>query len=238
MAGSHTVGEAFAILRHRPDLRQVDDSAWYINAANEAFALMWNSFNWDDSIKIFPPFHLIPNQAYHDAPYIEIPSDFGQLHQAEIHQLYSGDAIELTIRKRKTPSLFRATPDQISWLPERPGFILYPTPSEAWASPESHVTGLYKSLPPAVTTDNFDSGLLPFADKHFPAFRAACLWAYMSYMGHPGVGNTTWQDGRVVRTGALAAFYDTLGETVFYEDQGRGFGEIAPSDGLMEGNYY
>lgn len=237
MAGTHTVGEAIAIIRSQPAMRQVSDAAWSLNAANEAFNLMWNAHPWDDSIKEFPPFHLIPNEAHHDAPYIEIPSDFGQLHKAQIHELHNSMPRDLLIRKRLTASLFEAEPNQISWLPERPGFLLYPTPSEAYAAPATHVVGLYKSLPAAVTNDNVESGLLPFEDKHFPTFRSALLWAYMSYSGHPDVGTVVWQDGRVARTGQIAKFYDMLTESVFYEDQGRGFNELAPAEGLMDGGY-
>lgn len=237
MAGTKTVGEAISIIRKRPEYRSLDDSAFYLTAGNSALTLMWNAYRWDDSIKEFPPFYLIPGQAYHVAPHIEIPSDFSKLYEADVWTLY-GQRCPLQIRKRLKPSLFEGTPNRIAWIKERSGFLITPTPSEAWASPESQVVAAYKSLPPILTNNNIDSGALPFEDRHYPAFLDALDWAYAKYSGSPNAGGSIWQDGRVVRTGKLGSFYDSLGETIRSDDNERGVDEIVPGGVLMEERWY
>jgi hypothetical protein len=233
---SFTARDAANLVKKMPGFRDVSSGSVDLQASNLALDMMWQEHGWEDSLEDLPPFYLTPNEPYHFAPAVEIPADFKRLEDVWIRSLY-GENQPLKIYQRLTPSGYTTKPDSISYVPEKTGFLLHPTPNEGWSGPLHQVVGVYKKDSPAVTQGNYNSGTMPWDDELLPVYLSALRWAYYTLLGSPQAGQVIWQAGTRQVTGELAQFYGLLERALFHEIAGQGPDFVAPENELALGGW-
>src|SRR5215471_8114262 len=80
MAKTYTVGEAINLVSSQLRRDIEDQQAAYL--ANIAQNIIWNKYDWRESIAPLPPFYLTPQEQDYGAPATIIPGDFKGLREA------------------------------------------------------------------------------------------------------------------------------------------------------------
>lgn len=60
------------------------DQAVGVSHMNNAFRMLWDHFEWKETLGALPPFYLTPNYHVYKSPFIAIPTDFVDLFSAEV----------------------------------------------------------------------------------------------------------------------------------------------------------
>lgn len=157
--------------------RNIED-ANAIFAANEAQFLIWDMYDWRETLEELPPFWLIANEQDYGAPTAVIPSDFQALRRAYLVNVDSNyGREELKIKRDIMRTNMRALPRDIGYAPETNTFRTWPRCPEGLNPSQWLVDGTYKKKPTKITTSNIASSLLPWDDRHFRVACTALKWA-------------------------------------------------------------
>lgn len=153
---------------------RANEDANAIFAINDAQMLIWDRYDWRETLAELPPFWLIANTQ----DYAEVPTDFQALRRAYIVNVDSNyGREELVVKKDLALTNIRAHPKTISYIPEINKFRVWPRPVEGLNPTQFLIDGQYKKRPTKVTTINMGSTTIPWDDRHFRVCCTALQWA-------------------------------------------------------------
>jgi len=169
--------------------KQVPRSTEDVNAAticNMAQNMIWNAYDWRESLAELPPFFLIPNVQDYYKPFYNLPDDFHGLRKAFLTRTVSVPPFrqELSVIKDLRITHARYVPHAIGYLPEFHGLRVFPRFPENSGATDWMIEGTYKKKPVKISASNL-SNTLPFDDVYFQVWIEAAKWASFSLAGDP-----------------------------------------------------
>lgn len=192
MARTRTIAEALTVAKVA---RQgEDDLAAYI--ANKAIEMIWNAYDWRESLAYLPPFFLIPGEQDYGFPFYALPYDFRGLREAYVLQTTANPPlrIDLKVIRDIRPTGAMGLPrdigyeyaTQIGSAPGIPKLRLFPRVPNNIGATEWLVDGTYKMRSPAYTPSTLTS-LIPWDDEYFGVMVDALKWASAEYLDSPSM---------------------------------------------------
>jgi hypothetical protein len=160
------------VSRHTPVAKS--DSGMVL-AVNVAQNLIWNKYDWRETIEPLPPFWVVGGVQDYD----EVPADFqGLRDECFIVDVESNQGRNVLLIKRNVPvSSMRMGTNMIGYESSTNKFRIWPRPADFMCPTQYIIDGRYKKVPTKITTDNVGSLLLPWADAYFDVCTAALQWA-------------------------------------------------------------
>jgi hypothetical protein len=150
------------------------EDAQLVFAVNDAQYLIWDLYDWRETLEELPPFWLVANCQ----EYGEVPGDFQALRKAylvNVDSNYGRD--DIRIKKDLSLTNIRDLPKLIGYAPETHKFRVWPRPNEGLNPTQFLIDGQYKKKPTKVTHANVGSSLIPWDDRHFRVCCTALQWA-------------------------------------------------------------
>lgn len=200
--------------------------------------LIWNSFDWRETLEILPPFWLTPWVQDYGAPMVAVPADFLGLREAQLTDLSNIPPLKSPIKVVKflEPTHLKALPNMISYEPSVNSFRLFPRAPLGVGAGRWKIDGVYKKRPPLVTAQNYTATLLPFDDLYFQVWLEVLRWAAFSAMGDQRAGAAMQgPSGAVQYSGQLATAMSFIHAMAANEGFNLGNSTVAPSEPLSIG---
>lgn len=220
------------IKRSLPSNVESDASAYI---ANSAINEIWRKYDWRGSLKILPPFYLIPGAQDHGAPAVCVPSDFLGLRAAQLVQLSSSPFVrkDLGVTKSLQLTNFYGMPADLDYEPQKQAFRVFPRVPQNIGTPLYCIQGTYKKQSPKVTADTLSSTLLPFDDLYFSNLVEVFKWSGWKFAGDPRAGGVQASKGGGTQfTGQFAVAYAAIEDMAENEGLEGGDPYIAPAEPL------
>lgn len=233
---TYTVGEALNVVSAQLKRTIEDHQAPYL--ANIAQNVIWNKYDWRETLAALPPFYLTPGEQEFGAPAVIVPSDFLGLREAYL--VTTGavptQKVELRVRRDIRETGATSLPSEIGYVPSTRKFRVFPRIPTGIGSTDWMIDGTYKMRPPKVTVGNLQTTLIPWDDLYFQVYVAALKWAAFDAAGDPRSGAVQIQNDRPVYTGQLGTMHDAI--DVMASDEGLNLGDtnLAPTEPLVYGN--
>ena len=202
---------------------------------NLAMEVIWNEYDWADSIAALPPFFLIPSvQDYPNVPYTVKPSDFLGFRQARLVQTSGSPPVKWPINIQKHLELTHNSnyPQAISYQKSFDGFRIFPKPASNMGAPRYMVEGTYKKTVPNVSVATLDSKL-NFGDDFLETWLAGLMWAGFKLAGDERAGQKIENNGVIQYSGQLAEFKVSIMEKAAEFGLEDGDVSIAPQEPLV-----
>lgn len=177
MAITYRYLDVFNLIRGSLGMSEEDNKA--VAICNMTNGEIWNAYNWRQSLAQLPPFGLVPQQQEYGAPEVAVPPDFQGFNQAFV--------CRTTVTPPSKWPLYTRRDIQNTHIQNYPSYIGYDGASESFRldrpapnninGHEWIVIGEYKKLPTKVTSSNFGTLLLPYADRHLSNVTQVMRWA-------------------------------------------------------------
>jgi len=213
-----------------------DDLAAFI--CNVGTNLLWQRYDWRESISTLPPFYLIPDEQDHGAPAVIVPTNFWGLRKVWLMKNATTPPYkqDMTILKDLALTHVRYLPQSISYNSASRSFRVFPRVPPSIGAPDYCVSGEYKIKPTKITAANIASTLLPFDDVYFQTWVEVLKWASLNIAGDPRAGDVNYTNGQKVASGQLAKAYAAIDEMARTENLEGGDVTISPSEPLINMN--
>lgn len=212
------------------------EDTYSATACNLATNLIWEGYDWRESLVTLPPFYLIPNEQDHKLPAVTVPADFLGLRKVGLTQYANGAAASRPISLVKDLEITAAKgiPHSISYEPTISAFRLFPRVPGNIGSPNWFIQGTYKKKPTLITNDTLET-LLPFDDKYVYVMMECVRWALLFLGNSPAAGKAQASGGVIFYDGQLANAISAIERMA--TDQGVNDGDvrISPSEALVYG---
>lgn len=231
MAQTYTVGEALSIVGGQTGRRLEDSYAAYI--ANMAQNVIWNKYDWRETISELPPFYLVPQTQEYGAPAVIIPANFLGLRSAFLVSTLGRDRCEMKILRDVRRTNAEGLPGVIGYDPAKAKFLVYPRFPAGFGATDWIVNGTYKKRPTKITPSTFQTTLVPWDDLYFNVYVAACKWAALETAGDQRAGQVMEQAGNYRMTGQLAVMHEAIDRMASDEGLNLGDPSIAPAEPLV-----
>lgn len=238
MAQTYTIGEALTLAYKQIGRGYEEDYASH--AANMAQNLIWNRYDWRETIGALPPFYLVGNEQEFGPPSAVIPSNFLGLRKAYLTNITTIPARREEIKVRRDLSLTGAQglTKEISYEPTTGRFRVFPRVPNGIGAADWVIEGTYKKKPTKIIPSALSSTLIPWDDLYFQDFLAVLKWAAYETAGDQRAGEAQYSGGNVAYTGALAKAMAAIDLQAEYEGLNLGDPTIAPSEPLVIPNSY
>lgn len=200
--------------------------------------LIWNAFDWRETLEILPPFWLSPWVQDYGAPLVIVPEDFLGLRVVTLTDLSSIPPAKYPVTPTKflEPTHMKSLPNMMSYEPTVKSFRVFPRVPNGLGSARWKIDGTYKKLPVKVTATNYTSTVLPFDDLYFQVWLEVLRWAALSAAGSPAAGLATQlPNGAVQYSGQLAIAMGFIHSMAANEGFNLGNSTIAPTEALSVG---
>ena len=187
MANTYTYGDVInAVASSIPRVREESLAP---TVCNMATGLIWNSFDWRETIKELPPFWLSPDAQDYGPPAVIVPTDFQGLREARLAMLTSQPPLRVPLKVVRSleKTHARALPSTICYQKDKEAFRIFPKPPTNIGAPFYYIEGTYKFLPTKVTNTNYATTLLFSDDQYFYVWVEVVKWAYKSLTGSQDV---------------------------------------------------
>lgn len=206
-------------------------------ACNLATNLIWDQYDWRESLVELPPFYLLPNEQDHFLPPITLPTDFMGLREARMARYTEGAIAKIPMAVVANLELthIKNIPHSIAYQASRACFRLFPRVPKNVGSPTWFVEGTYKKKPGTPITNATLDTLLPFDDKYIHVMVECVRWALMMLSGNQNAGQAQMNGPQMIYSGQLANAMSAI--EMMATDQGVNDGDIriAPSSALVPG---
>lgn len=240
MAQTYTYADALNFVRTQVPATTEDQKAAVI--CNIATNLIWNAFDWRETIEVLPPFWLSPWTQDYGAPLVVVPSDFLGLREAQLVDLASVPPARYPMRVMKflEPTHMKSLPHAISYEPSVSSFRIFPRMPNGLGASRFKIDGIYKKRPTLVTASNYTSTLLPFDDLYFQVWIEVIRWAAYSATGSEKAGAATRNpNGQTFYSGQLGNAMAAINAMADNEGFNLGDTSVAPSEALsIGGNFW
>lgn len=233
MAKTLSYGDALNVVgKQVPRQYEEDLAAHCCNLANN---LIWNKYDWRESIADLLPFYLIPGQQDYGKPFVAVPADFQGLRTANFVQMSSSPPIfsRMLIVRDLDETYIQQPPSSIAYNKERQAFRLFPRTPVNMGGPDYLVNGTYKKLPTLVTASTLASTKLPYEDQYFNVFCQALKWSMLDTFNSESAGNAQIVNGQAQYSGQLAKAMTAIEEMATNEGLNLGDPVVAPKDALV-----
>lgn len=236
---TRTWNEVLSIIGRKISRNVQDDLGVYI--ANAALNFVWDKYDWRESLGVFPPFYLVPNEQDYGAPAVSVPSDFYGLRWCNLVRTDNTPPYRQPLRVMKglETTHIRYLPHSIGYVSEKQAFRLFPRIPDNIGSPTYLVEGQYKKRPTEVTVDTLTTTVLPFDNIYFQMWVEVAKWAAYLYDGDPRAGEISYANGQVAGATGQAAVAMQMVEWVASRE-GLELGEVsvAPAEPLVQQGPY
>ena len=235
---SYTYTYADAINFVRPQVPATAEDQKAATMCNIATNLIWNAFDWRETIEILPPFWLSPWVQDYGAPLVIVPSDFLGLRTAQLTDLSNVPPAKYPIRVMKflEPTHMKTLPHAISYEPSVESFRVFPRVPNGLGSSRFKIDGTYKKRPTLVTASNYTATNLPFDDLYFQVWIEVIRWAAFSAVGDSRAGQAVkTPQGGINYSGQIGTAIAAI--NAMAENEGFNLGDttVAPSESLSVG---
>jgi hypothetical protein len=185
MARSYNFGQIWNIIARSVN-RQVEDSS-AATICNLAQDLIWNGYDWRESLLQLPPFWLIPNEQDYGPPVYSVPADFLGLRWAWLVNMQSSPVsrMEMSVLHDLSLTHIKALPHAISYEPTTQCFRIFHRAPDNIGSTQYMIDGTYKKRPTIITSQNLANTTLPFDDLYLPVWIEAMRWGAFNLAGDP-----------------------------------------------------
>jgi hypothetical protein len=236
MAYTSTYADALNFIQPQvPAVLQDQKAATMCNIGTN---LIWNAFDWRETIKILPPFWLSPWIQDYGSPLVIVPDDFLGLKEAQLTDLSNIPPLKYPMRVVKflEPTHMKSIPNMISYEPSVESFRVFPRVPSGIGAARWKVDGVYKKRPTLVTAQNYTSTALPFDDLYFQVWLEVLRWAAFSATGDQRAGAAMQlPNGAVQYSGQLGTAMSFIHAMAANEGFNLGNTTIAPSEPLSIG---
>ena len=236
MASTYTYADAINFIRPQVPATAEDQKAATI--CNIGTNLIWNAYDWRETIAILPPFWLSPRIQDYGQPLISVPTNFLGLREAQLTDLSGVPPAHYPLRVMRflEPTHALQLPHAISYEPSVHAFRVFPRVPNALGAARFKIDGTYKIRPTLVTTATYTSTALPFDDIYFQVWLEVLRWAAFSAAGDQRQGAASKSpDGRTVFSGQLATAIGFINGMAMAEGMNLGDTTVAPSEALSIG---
>lgn len=236
MAYTHTYADALNFIRPQSPAVAEDQKAAMI--CNIGTNLIWNMYDWRETLHALPPFWLTPWEQDYGAPMVVVPSDFLGLRTVQLIDLTSNPPARhpMKVMKFLEPTHMLTLPRVISYEPSIPGFRVFPRTPNGLGSARFKIDGTYKLRPTLVTAASYTALPLPFDDLYFQVWIEVLRWATFSATGNPNAGAAVeTPSGQVVYSGQLGTAMAMINRMAANEGFNLGETVVSPSEGLSIG---
>ncbi len=237
MAATYTYADALNFLQ--PQIPAVTQDQKAAAICNIATNLIWNAFDWRETIEVLPPFWLSPWVQDYGAPVVAVPSDFLGLREAQLTDISSIPPRHYPMRVLKflEPTHRLQLPESISYEPSVASFRVFPRVPDGLGASRWKIDGVYKKRPTLVTATNYTATALPFDDLYFQVWLEVLRWAGFSATGDQRAGAAMQlPNGSVQYSGQLATAMSFIHAMAANEGFNLGDTTVAPSEGLANGS--
>jgi len=236
MSRSYTYADAINFIRPQVPATAEDQKAATI--CNIGTNLIWNAFDWRETLEVLPPFWLSPNTQDYGAPLVIVPSDFLGLRTATLTDLSSVPPGKYPMRVMKflDQTHLKQLPKDISYEPSVQSFRVFPRTPAGLGAARWKIDGTYKKRPTLVTSANYTATELPFDDLYFQVWLEVLRWAAFSSVGDQRAGAATKNaNGSVSYSGQLATAMAFINQMADNEGFNLGDTSVSPSEALSVG---
>lgn len=236
MGLTYTYADALNFIQPQVPATTQDQRAAMI--CNIGTNLIWNAFDWRETIEVLPPFWLTSWTQDYGAPLVIVPTDFLGLRMAQLTDLSSIPPRKYPLRVLKflEPTHMKSLPSQISFEPSVNSFRLFPRVPDGLGSARWKIDGTYKKRPTLVTAANYTSTTLPFDDLYFQTWLEVLRWGAFSAVGDQRAGQAMIRpNGTVQYSGQLATAMAFINDMAGNEGFNLGDTTVAPSEPLSVG---
>lgn len=236
MGLTYTYSDALNFLQNQiPAVTQDSKAAAICNIGTN---LIWNAFDWRETIEILPPFWLSPGTQDYGAPLVIVPADFLGLRAVYLTDLSSIPPAKYSRRSLRflEPTSAQGLPDAMSYEPSTNCFRVFPRTSDGLSAARWKVDGTYKKRPTLVTATNYIATVLPFDDLYFQVWLETLRWAGFSAVGDQRAGQAIQRpNGSVQYFGQLGTAMAFIHGMAANEGFNLGDSTVAPSEALSAG---
>ena len=236
MANTYTYADAMNFIRPQVAATTEDQKAATI--CNIGTNLIWNAFDWRETLEILPPFWLTSWTQDYGAPLVIVPSDFLGLRTAQLTDLSNVPPAHYPLRVAKflEPTHQMQLPRDISYEPSVESFRVFPRVPSGLGAARFKIDGTYKKRPTLVTASNYTSTNLPFDDLYFQVWLEVLRWAAFSAAGDQRAGQAIKNSqGGIQYTGQLATAMSYIHSMANNEGFNLGDTSVHPSESLSIG---
>ena len=222
----------------RPQIPAVAEDTKAATICNIATNLIWNAFDWRETIANLPPFWLSPWVQDYGAPLIAVPADFLGLRTAVLTDLSNVPPAKYPLRVQRylEPTHLKTLPHAISYQPEVKSFRVFPRVPNSLGSARFKIDGTYKKRPTLVTSANYTATTLPFDDLYVQVWIEVLRWAGYTATGSEKAGQAVKNPGGGTSySGALATAMAAINAMASNEGFNLGDTTVAPSEALSVG---
>ena len=207
--------------------RQIE-SLQVCNLLNLAQELIWREYPWRWTLGELDPFWLTALETDYGSPMVVIPTDFLELHSANVVRLNNTLATRgpLTCMKGIQKQTITGMPNTICYVPEKTCFRIFPRPASGINAPDYLIEGVYKKTPTLLTPDNYQTTDLPSQGFQRQMWLMAITWAYYE----------TIKDQKAPQYHDRAR--QAINETARAEATSLGEPRVHPTEGLVQGYGY
>lgn len=200
--------------------------------------LIWNAYDWRETIEVLPPFWLSPWVQDYGAPLNVVPSDFQGLREAQLTDLAAVPPAKYPLRVMRflEPTHLKSLPHAVSYEPSTNSLRVFPRVPNGLGASRFKIDGVYKKKPTLVTASNYTSTTLPFDDMYFQVWLEVLRWAAYSAIGSDKAGMAVRNpNGGTQYSGQLANAMGMI--NAMAENEGFNLGDttVAPSEALTVG---
>ena len=200
--------------------------------------LIWNAFDWRETLEILPPFWLSPLVQDYGAPVVAIPTDFLGLREAQLTDISNIPPAKYPMKVVKflEPTHLKTLPNTISYEPSVNSFRVFPRVPAGYGASRFKIDGVYKKRPTLITATTYTSTVLPFDDLYFQVWLEVIRWAGFSATGDQRAGAAMQlPNGAVQYSGQLATAMSFIQAMATNEGFNLGNSTVAPSESLSVG---
>lgn len=241
MASTYTYQNALSLIQKAHP--RLEEGQFHPAICNMATNLIWNAFDWRESLVTLPPFYLIPGEQDHYSPGVLIPSDFHGLRQATLIELSPPTFHErrLLVTKDSEETNVQNIPHAISYEASKNAFRLFPRVPENLVSPRWLVKGTYKKRPTLIQNNTL-STILPWDDIYINVVVESMIWAAKKLSGSQDAGDAVLNSGQKIYTGQLGRAMAAIEDMASNEGIQDGSPVFAPTEDLynqgIRGNFW
>ncbi len=236
MALTSTYADALNFIQ--PQVPAVTNDQKAATICNIGTNLIWNAFDWRETLEVLPPFWLSPWVQDYGAPLVIVPTDFLGLREAQLTDLSVVPPAHypMTPVKFLEPTHMKTLPNMISFEPSVNSFRVFPRVPSGLGAARWKIDGVYKKRPTLVTAQNYTATLLPFDDLYFQVWLEVLRWAAFSAMGEQRAGAAMQlPNGSIQYSGQLATAMSFIHAMAANEGFNLGNSTVAPSESLSVG---
>lgn len=140
-------------------------------ALNSAINMIWNAYDWPETLRELPPFWLNGDTQDYGPPLSAVPSDYKALRRAYLVNVDTGEQLaDMEVKREIAETHLYAHPSSIGYIPEKNSFRVWPRPGHGMNPTQWIITGTYKKKPEKVTLENMGETFIFGDDDDFELF--------------------------------------------------------------------